>query len=118
MLSLLIAWEITYYNDRVAEEILALPVSIRARYFQLIDRIVHYGPNLGMPHTRAMGDGLFEMRMKGREGIGRAPFCSVVGQRIVILHSFVKKTQKTPQRELDKAIQRMKEVKANEPKRT
>ena len=96
---------------------MALPVAIRARYFQLIDRIEHHGPNLGMPHTRSMGDGLFEMRMKGREGIGRALFCSVVGQRIVILHSFVKKTQKTPKRELDKAIQRMKEVKANEQKR-
>ena len=60
------------YNKRVAAEILALPVAIRAHYIQLVDRIEHYGPNLGMPHTRAMGDGLFEMRMKGREGIGRA----------------------------------------------
>ena len=118
MLPSYMAWEITYYNERVVQEIVALPITIRARYFHLIDRIERHGPNLGMPHTKAMGDGLFEMRMKGREGIGRALFCSVVGQRIVILHSFVKKTQKTPQRELDKAIQRMKEVKANEPKRT
>ncbi len=64
-----------------------------------------------MPHTRAMGGGLFEIRAKGREGIGRAFYCTVIGQRIVILHAFTKKTDQTPQRELDIARTRMKEVK-------
>ncbi len=59
-----------------------------------------------MPHTRAMGGGLFEVRAKGREGIGRAFFCTVVGQRIVILHVFTKKTDQTPARELDTARKR------------
>ena len=67
-------------------------------------------PNLGMPYTRAMGDGLFEIRAKGQEGIGRALFCTVVGKRIVILHGFIKKTEQTPQRALDTARRRMKEV--------
>ena len=110
-------WEITYYNDQVAKEIMALPLAIRARYFQLAHRIEQHGPNLGMPHTRALGNGLFEIRLRGREGIGRAFFCTVIGQRIVILHSFVKKTQKTPKREIDKALQRLQEVKAHESER-
>ena len=62
-----------------------------------------------MPYTRAMGDGLFEIRAKGQEGIGRALFCTVVGKRIVILHGFIK-TEQTPQRALDTARRRMKEV--------
>jgi phage-related protein len=69
-----------------------------------------YGPNLGMPHTRAMGDGLYEIRAKAEEGIGRAFYCTLVGRRIVILHGFIKKTDKTPMRELETARNRMKEV--------
>ncbi|MCJ7600019.1 MAG: type II toxin-antitoxin system RelE/ParE family toxin [Desulfobulbaceae bacterium] len=69
-----------------------------------------YGPNLGMPHTRAMGDGLYEIRAKAEEGIGRAFYCTLVEKRIVILHGFIKKTDKTPVRELKTARNRMKEV--------
>ncbi len=70
---------------------------------------MEFGPNLRMSHSRAMGGGLFE-RPRCREGIGRAFYCFVVGQRIVILHAFVKKTQDTPDNELRLARKRMKEV--------
>jgi phage-related protein len=73
-----------------------------------------YGPNLGMPHTRALGNGLFEIRAKAEEGIGRAFFCTRVGRKIIILHSFIKKTDKTPKRELDIALTRQKEVISHE----
>ena len=69
-------------------------------------------PDLGLPHTRAMGGGLFEVRAKGREGIGRAFYCTVTGQRILILHAFIKKSEQTPARELETARARLKEVKA------
>jgi phage-related protein len=72
-----------------------------------------YGANLGMPHTRAMNNGLFELRMKSKEGIGRVFYCTLIGKRIVMLHSFIKKSQKTPSKELKIAISRMKEVKSN-----
>jgi len=58
-----------------------------------------------------MGDGLFELRLKAAEGIARVFYCTLVGRRIVILHQFVKKTDKTPQRELEVARRRLKEVK-------
>ena len=58
-----------------------------------------------------MGGGLFEVRAKGREGIGRAFYCSVIGQRIVILHAFIKKSEQTPTRELEAARARLREVK-------
>jgi len=73
-----------------------------------------YGPNLGMPHTRALGSGLFEIRAKAEEGIGRVFFCTMVGRKIVILHSFIKKTDKTPKRELYIALTRQKEVISHE----
>jgi phage-related protein len=57
-----------------------------------------------------MGGGLFDVRAKEKEGIGRALFCTIKGQEIVILHSFIEKIQKTPKRELDRARQRMKEL--------
>jgi phage-related protein len=74
-------------------------------------RIVALGPNLGEPHTKAFGDGLFELRLKGAEGIARVYFCTLVGRRVVMLHSFIKKTGKTPPRERRIAEVRMKEVK-------
>jgi phage-related protein len=79
------------------------------RYVHRTDRMVEYGPDLGMPHTRAMGAGLFELRLKSGEGIGRVFYCTLVGRRIIMLHQFVKKTEKTPPKELTIARKRMKE---------
>lgn len=87
------------------------PVGILAGFARIARLMQEYGPDLGMPHTRAMGGGLFEIRAKGEEGIGRAFFCTLVGRRIVILHVFIKKTEQTPARELEIARARLKEVK-------
>lgn len=92
-------------------EILALPAGILARFLRYSEKMEAYGPDLGMPHTRAMGGGLFELRIKAAEGIARVLYCTVVDRRVVFLHQFVKKTDKTPSRELDIARRRMKEVK-------
>lgn len=107
------SWTIRYYSERVQQEIMSLPAGIQARYIHYTKRMLAHGPNLGMPHTRAMGDGLFELRMKASEGIGRVFYCTVIGERIVMLHTFMKKTQKTPASELAIPRKRMKEVRAN-----
>ena len=104
-------YAITYYSEAVQEKILELPDTLAARYIVLTRRMVALGPNLGEPHTKAFGEGLFELRLKGAEGIARVFFCTLVGERIVMLHSFIKKTDKTPQREREIAETRMKEVK-------
>ena len=106
-------WEIAYYSEALQEDIAAFPAGIQARFIHLTDRMRIYGANLGMPHTKAMKNGLFELRMKSKEGIGRVFYCTLVGKRIVMLHSFIKKSQKTPSSELKLAVSRMKEVKAN-----
>ena len=97
-------WDIIYYSEALQEEISTLPVGIQARYIHLTDRMRIYGANLGMPHTKAMKDGLFEMRMKSKEGVGRVFYCTLVNKRIVMLHSFIKKTKGTPSKELEIAI--------------
>ena len=104
-------YTIHYYSDAVANEIIALPDSLAARYIVLSSRMLALGPNLGEPHTKAIGAGLFELRLKASEGIARIFYCSLVERRITMLHSFVKKSQKLPAKELEKAQKRMKEVK-------
>ena len=106
-------WNICYYSEALQKELLELPAGIQARYLHLTERMEIHGPNLGMPHSKAVKDGLFELRMKSKEGIGRVFYCTAVHRRIVMLHSFIKKTQKTPRRELNVALKRMKEVKEN-----
>lgn len=87
------------------------PVDLLARCDELLDLLEDHGPQLRHPHSRAMGDGLFELRPRSRSGMGRAFYCYCSGQVIIILHVFVKKTQKTPKQELSRARQRLKEVK-------
>ncbi len=103
-------YEIRYYSEAVQDDILALPDSLAARYVVLTRRMLAIGPNLGEPHTKAMGHGLFELRLKGAEGIARVFYCTKVGRRIVMLHSFVKKSNRTPPHELAVATSRLKEV--------
>lgn len=107
-------WEIVYYSDDVQQAILELPPGLQARHIHLTERMLTFGPDLGMPHTRAMGKGLFELRLKSKEGIGRVFFCTRSARRIVMLHSFMKKSAKTPAKQLKVARQRMKEVQAND----
>ncbi|WP_319285215.1 type II toxin-antitoxin system RelE/ParE family toxin [Pusillimonas sp.] len=68
------------------------------------------GANLGEPHTKAFGGGLFELRLKEAEGVARVFYCTRVGRRIVMLHGFVKKTEKTPLAERRIAEARLKEI--------
>jgi phage-related protein len=103
-------YTVDYFNQRVLDEVESWPVGILADYARIVELLLELGPDLRMPHSRTMGDGLFELRPHGREGIGRALYCFVVGQRIMVVHAFIKKSQATPQRDLDIARKRMKEV--------
>lgn len=103
-------WTITYYSESLQNEVLDLPARFLARFLRYADRMELYGPDLGMPHTRAMGEGLFELRLKSAEGIVRIFYCTMIGKRIVMLHQFIKKTDKTPSKELAIARRRLKEI--------
>jgi len=103
-------YTIEYFHARIKAEIENWPDGILADFARIVELLMEFGPNLHMPHSRALGGGLFELRPRGREGIGRAFYCFVSRRRVVILHAFVKKTQDIPELELKIARKRMKEV--------
>ena len=104
-------WTVEFLNDEVEGEFLALPKEMQARFVRVGELIESYGlENVGMPHIRHLQDKLWEIRAMGKSGISRGIYVAVTGRRVVILRIFVKKTQKTPQAEVDLALKRMKEL--------
>ena len=103
-------WKVTFCSTSLEEDILALPAGFLARFLRYAERMEIHGPDLGMPHTRRVGQGLFELRLKAAEGIARVFYCTLAGRQIVMLHQFIKKSEKTPRKEREIARRRMKEV--------
>jgi phage-related protein len=91
-------------------ETLALPPSILANFLRITELIEEFGPDLGRPQTAPLGQGLFEIRAKGSEGVARSVFCTVKGREIVILLTVIKKQNKIPRHHMEVAKKRMKEI--------
>jgi phage-related protein len=104
-------WRVMFYSEKVENKTLSFPKGILAKLLHVMEMIEEFGPAPGMSYTTPLGGGLFEIRAKGEEGIGRSLSCAVKGKEIIVLHSFVKKSRKIPKKELDLARNRMKEVK-------
>jgi len=107
-------WNIKYFNENIENQILDLPDGLLARYFKLTDLMLTHGSNLGLPHTKSLNNGLFELRLKSKEGIGRVFYCTKVDKKIIMLHSYIKKSQKIPKNVMATALSRLKEVKEND----
>lgn len=107
-------WGIEYFSKKVEKSILSLSEELLARYVRLTDLMLEFCPNLGMPHTRSLNNSLFELRVNGKKGIARVFYCTRIGKRIIILHVFIKKSQRIPKNELNIAFKRMKEVIKND----
>ena len=103
-------WKVTFYSEKIELQTLRFPKGILAHFLHIVEMIEAFGPNLGKPYVGKLSSGLYEIRPKGKEGIGRSIYCVAKGREVVILHSFIKKTQKTPKKDLDLAKKRMKEV--------
>jgi phage-related protein len=106
-----VPWSVEFLNEGVLAELSALSVDIRARFERIVRLIEGYGlENLREPYIKHLEGPLWEMRMKGRDGIARAIYVTATGRRVVVVHVFEKKSQKTPRRELELARQRAREV--------
>jgi len=104
-------WTVETLNAAVDDEIAALPVDMRARLVRLTELIEQLGLEaLPRDSVKHLEDKLWELRMTGRDGISRAIYVTASGRRVVIVRVFIKKTQKTSERELKLARQRAKEV--------
>lgn len=98
-------------NDKVRAELEAQPADIRARFLRIVQLIESAGlPNVREPYVKHLEGSLWEMRMKGKDGIARAVYVTASKQRIIVVRVFAKKTQKTPRREIELAFMRAKEV--------
>jgi phage-related protein len=104
-------WTVEVLDARVRDEIEELPADMRARFQRIVELIETYGlDQVREPHVKHLEGPLWEMRMKGRDGISRAIYITAKGKRVVVVRVFVKKTQTTPRREIDLALQRAREA--------
>jgi len=105
------AWVVELLDSTVRDELDALPQDMRARFRRIVDLIQGYGlERMREPHVKHLEGPLWEMRRKGRDGISRAIYVTANGRRVGVVRVFVKKTRKTPRREIDLALGRAKEV--------
>jgi phage-related protein len=101
-------FEVITHPDAVPE-LKELPDEMRGRMFRLIERLRNEGNQLKMPHSKSIGGGLFELRV-GDKNISRTLYAFAVGQKIYLLHTFIKKTQKTPPGAIETARRRLQEL--------
>jgi phage-related protein len=105
------AWTVQFLDDGVRAALEALPGDIRARFERIVNLIQSHGlERVREPYVKHLEGPLWEMRMKGKDGIARAAYVTASGHRAIVVHVFVKKTQKTPRREIETALRRAKEV--------
>lgn len=104
-------WTVAFLSDVARAEVEALPESLRASFLRIVELIEAEGlERMREPYVKHLEGKLWEMRLKGRDGIARSVYVTAAGKRVVVLRTFVKKTQKTPRRELKLAKERAKEV--------
>jgi phage-related protein len=105
------SWAVVFLNDQVRAMLDALPLDIRASFERIVSLMRSNGlEKVREPYVKHLEGPLWEMRMKGKDGIGRAVYVTAVGKRVVVVHVFQKKTQKTPRNEIVIALKRAKEV--------
>jgi len=104
-------WIVETLNENVDAELDALPPYLQGRFLQLMDRIESVGlEHMREPHVKHIEGKLWELRAKAEEGAARGLYITASGKRLIILHIFMKKSQKTPRTALNIARQRMKEA--------
>jgi len=104
-------WTVELLDRRVQDELEGLPVDVRASFLRIARLIQGLGlERVREPHVKHLEGPLWEMRLKGKDGIARALYVTSIGRRVVVLRVFVKKTEKTPRREIELALARAKEV--------
>ncbi len=103
-------WNIVVHPKAVLE-LNVLPIDMRAKLTRLLEIIEQVGPfELREPHVKSLGNKLMEIRLTGRQGISRVIYVVQTERRVVLLHAFIKKTQRTPASALECALKRLKEM--------
>ena len=104
-------WKVGFLDEETKAALDALPADIRASFQRIVELIHEHGlERVREPYLKHLEGPLWEMRLKGNSGIARAVYVTASGMRIVVVHVFAKKTQKTPRKEIVQALKKAKEV--------
>jgi phage-related protein len=104
-------WTVNFGSEIVKKELLAVPKDMIAKFYRIVELIENHGlENVGQPHIKHLKGKLWEIRIKGKDGISRAIYITAQQKKVIILRVFIKKTQKTPIREIRLALERAKEI--------
>ncbi len=104
-------WTVGFYSDDAFAEVKALPTDMQSKFRRIVEMIESHGlERMREPYVKHLEGRIWEMRLKGKDGIARSLYMTVTGRRVVVLRTFVKKTQKTPRREIEIALMRAKDV--------
>ena len=104
-------WTVGFFSDVAIAEVKALPRDMRSKFERIVAMIEANGlEKMREPYVKHLEGKLWEMRLVGRDGIARSIYVTASGRRIVVLRTFVKKTEKTPRREIEVALERAKDV--------
>lgn len=105
-------WDIEYYSTKKGEDVVkdfikSLPEKHQLKALWEVDLLEEYGTALTLPYVKHIESGLWELRIKFASDISRVFYFYPMPQKIILLHGFVKKTDKTPKREIEIAKKRM-----------
>jgi phage-related protein len=106
-----VTWSFVFVNAEAKAELDALPADTRASFERIVRLVQAFGlERVHEPYIKHIEGRIWEMRLRGRDGIARALYVTASGRRVVVLRVFTKKTQKTPRREIEVARRRAEEV--------
>ena len=103
------ALEVIFYEDKngrvpVRDFLNSLDIKMRTKLALTIDKLEQFGYELREPYSKPLGDGIFELRAQAGRNISRVLYFFVVNGKAVLTHGFIKKTQKTPKAEIERAV--------------
>jgi phage-related protein len=104
-------WTVGFLNDAAIAEVKALPKDLQSKFERIVAMIEASGlEKMREPYVKHLDGKLWEMRLIGRDGIARSLYITASGRRVVVLRTFIKKTERTLRREIEIALERAKEV--------
>ena len=104
-------WIVGFFSDQARDEVAALPRDMRTKFERIVTMIEANGlERMREPYVKHIEGKIWEMRMIGRDGIARSLYMAAVGKRVIVLRTFIKKTQKTPRSEIEIALKRAKDA--------
>ena len=104
-------WTVGFFSDVAIAEVKALPKDLQSKFERIVAMIQASGlEKMREPYVKHLVGKLWEMRLIGRDGIARSLYITASGRRVVVLRTFIKKTKKTPRREIEVALERAKDV--------